>query len=276
MKSSPQAGPNAFHLTEAKLKALSHLSQFFCLSSADLALLSYGQITPSALRSMRRTISLLEKEGLVDWRGLIPRIRRRGSPSFIYGLTNKGVLKVEDEGLSTPATKIFKPNSDNLLPHEYEITRFHLHVDRLCREHDLSLYWQQRDMKCTINPDALFAITDSKQPEGENTLYYFLEVEKTKPGNFKNGQSKLSRALAKYHSYYGSAQCHKEWVQFTKFRVIIILRNGERRSNLLETLGAKFRHQMFWLTTEPLFREDIGAKIFLTPKDRNAESYSLL
>lgn len=225
---------------------------------------------------MRRTISLLEKEGLVEWRGLIPRIRRRGSPPLIYGLTHKGVLKVKDEGLSTPATKIFKPNSDTLLPHEYEITRFHLYVERLCKDHGLPLYWQQRDMKCTINPDALFAITDPRKPEGENTLYYFLEVEKTKPGNFKNGQSKLMRALGKYYCYYGSDQCQKEWKQFTKFRVIIILRNEERRANLLEALGAKYKHRMLWLTTELLYRQDIGGKIFLTPKDYNTKSYSFL
>lgn len=225
---------------------------------------------------MRRTISLLEREGLVAWRGLIPRMRRRGSPPLVYGLTYKGVLKVEDEGMSTPATKVFKPNSDNLLPHEYEISLFHLHVERACRERGFSLYWQQRDLKRTVNPDALFAITDPRQPEGENTLYYFLEVEKTKPGNFKNGESKIMRNLTKYYSYFNTDQCEKEWVNFRKFRVTIITRNEERRRNLLKALSARHNHRMFWLTTEPSYREDIGGKIFLTPKDYGTESYSFI
>lgn len=274
MRSNHQEGQRTFHLTEAKLKALSHISQFFCLTCQDLAFLSYGEISPSVLRSMRRTISLLEKEGLVEWRGLIPRIRRRGSPPLVYGLTYKGILKVKDEGLSTPATKVFKPNSDNLLPHEYEITLFHLYVERVCKEHGLSLYWRQRDTKCTINPDALFAITDPKKPEGENTLYYFLEVEKTKPGNFRDGQSKITRNLAKYYSYFDTDQCEKEWVNFRKFRVTIVVRNDERRRNLLTALRARYSHRMFWVTTEHLYREDIGGRIFLTPRDCNTESYS--
>src|SRR6266849_605701 len=92
--------PKTFHLTETKLRALSLLSRFFCLTCHDLALLAYGNTTPSALRSTRRTIFLLEQEGLVEWRGLISRIRRRGSPPLVYGLSYKGVLKAEDEGLS--------------------------------------------------------------------------------------------------------------------------------------------------------------------------------
>src|SRR3989442_5803512 len=117
MTSNRQEGRQTFHLTEAKLKALTHLSRFFCLTCQDLAFLSYGHTTPSTLRSTRRTILLLEGERLLQWRALIPRVRRRGSPPLVYGLTNKGVLKVPDEGLLTPATKIFKPNSDKLLPH---------------------------------------------------------------------------------------------------------------------------------------------------------------
>jgi len=216
---------------------------------------------------MRRTISLLEKEGLVAWRGLIPRIRRRGSPPLVYGLTYKGVLKVEDEGLSTPATKVFKPNSDNLLPHEYEISLFHLSIERACKEHGWALYWRQRDMKRTINPDALFAITDPRQPEGENTLYYFLEMEKTKPGNFKNGESKIMRNLANYYAYFNSDQCEKEWVNFRKFRVTIVVRNEERRRNLLRALSARYNHRMFWITTEGLYKQQIWGEIFQTPRD---------
>src|SRR5882762_8911057 len=128
-KSSRQAARSrTFHLTNAKVKALSGLAEFFCLSQRDLAELSYDAITPSSARAMRRTMSLLEAEKLTDWRPLAPRTRKRGSVPIIYGLTNKGVALIQDEGLSTPATKVFKPNSDTLLPHEYEISVFHRHL----------------------------------------------------------------------------------------------------------------------------------------------------
>ena len=48
---------------------------------------------------------------------------------------------------------------------------------------------------------------------------------------------KLKGSLGKYHAYYGSDQCRKEWEQFRKFRVMIVLRNEERRRNLLTALG---------------------------------------
>ena len=33
---------------------------------------------------------------------------------------------------------------------------------------------------------------------------------------------------------------------------------------------------MFWLTTELLYKEDIGAAIFRTPKDLDSRAYSFL
>jgi len=219
---------------------------------------------------MRRTISLLEAEKLTDWRALAPRTRKRGSVPIIYGLTKKGVALVEEEGLSTTATKVFKPNSDTLLPHEYEISVFHLRLKALCEQRGWKLYWQQRDLKCRVNPDALIGITDEKR----NTWWYFLEIEKTKPGNFRNGESKIMRNLRKYYAYFNTDQCEKEWGNFRKFRVIVVQRMQDRRANLLRALEAKCQHRMFWLTTERSYREDIGGGIFLTPKDYNTESYS--
>jgi hypothetical protein len=242
------------------------------LCQRDLTALSYGKNTPSTERAMRRTVFLLEAEKLTDWRPLAPRTRKRGSVPIIYGLTPKGVALVTEEGLSTKATKVFKPNSDTLLPHEYEITAFHLHLKAFCETRGWKLYWQQRDLKCTVNPDALFGITDAQQ----NTWWHFLEIEKTKPGNFRNGQSKLMRNAGIYHSYFNTDLCEREWRNFRKFRVVIVQRNDERRTNLLRALEAKIKHRMFWLTTESKYREDIGSKIFLTPKDYQTESYAFI
>ena len=98
---NPQNRPaKVFRLTDEKVKALGSLAEFFCLSQRDLTVLSYGSCSPSAERTMRRSISLLAADGLTDWRALIPRIRKRGGVPTIWGLTKKGVAMVEQEGLS--------------------------------------------------------------------------------------------------------------------------------------------------------------------------------
>jgi hypothetical protein len=273
MKSSQAQAPRrTFHLTDAKLRAIKHLANFFCLSAKDLCLLAYGKFDPTTRAMVNRTVRLLEDEGYVDWRKLASHIRRSGNEPLIYGLTKKGVELAEEESLTGPATKIFKPNSDNLLPHEYEITQFHLALHFLCEKHGWKLYWQQSDLKCGVNPDAMFRITK----ENGERFYFFLEIEKTKPGGWKNGESKIMRNIGKYYAYYDTDKCEKEWADFRKFRVIITLRNDERRENLLEEIATRYKNRMFWLTTEPAYKQDIGAEIFLTPKDYPQRSYSFL
>jgi len=251
------------------VRVLSNLAEFFCLSQHDLTTLSYGKRTPSTERATRRTVFLLEAEKLTEWRPLAPRIRKRGSVPIIYGLSKKGLDLVVSENLSTAATKVFKPNSDTLLPHEYEISVFHRRLKELCEKYSWKLYWQQRDLKCSVNPDACFGITAER-----GTFWYFLEVEKTKPGGWKNGESKIMRHLGRYYGYFGSDRCEREWANFRKFRVIIVQRNEERRANLLRALAGKYPHRMFWLTTEDLYKKDIGAEIFKTPKDFDSACYS--
>jgi hypothetical protein len=101
-------------------------------------------------------------------------------------------------------------------------------------------------------------------------------VEKTKPGNFRDGESKIIRNLGKYYAYFDTDKCEKEWANFRKFRVIVTLRNDERRRNLLKELEGKYKNRMFWLTPEELFREDIGAAIFQTPRDFATTAYSII
>lgn len=220
---------------------------------------------------MRRTTDLLEAEGQVTWRMLANRIRRQGNQPLIFGLTKKGVALAEWEGFGTPAIKVFKPNSDSFLPHEHEITEFHFYLKQLCLERGWQIYWQQTDVKCTINPDAHFFIMNKR---GER-YHFFFEVEKTKPGAWKNGESKIMRNLKKYYDYFDSDACQKEWGDFRKFRVIILLRNDTRRANILKELAEKYKNRMFWLTTEPAYRENMGGEIFLTPKDYEKVAYSL-
>lgn len=221
---------------------------------------------------VNRTIGLLEAEGMVDWRKISSRIRKVGNEPSMYGLTAKGVKFADEWGFTYPSTKIFKPNSDILLPHEYEIPQFHLALHFLSEKRGWQLYWQQADLKCGVNPDAMFRITNEK---GER-FYFFLEIERSKPGAWKDGESSIMKKIANYYAYYDSDKCEKEWADFKKFRVIITLRNDERRANLLKEIASRYKNRMFWLTTEPAYKADISAEIFQTPKDFEQRSYSFL
>jgi hypothetical protein len=267
LSSPPRGNESQFRDTETKLKVLRAIAEFFCLSARDLAFLLYRDA--ENIRTVNRTLNLLGNQGLTDWRLLASPLRKRGTLPSIHGLTLKGSHKVEELGYTTQATKIFKTNSDTLLPHEYEISVFHLRLKELCDERGWELYWQQRDLRCSVNPDACFGITTQS-----GTFWYFLEMEKTKPGGWRSGESKITRNLTKYFGYFNSDACETEWANFRKFRVVVVQRNPNRRTNLLGALAPKHAHRMFWLTTEELFRENIGGTIFLTPKDYGSDGYA--
>jgi hypothetical protein len=199
--------------------------------------------------------------------------RESGGVTYVWGLSDKGVLSVQN---FHPNAKTFDEHSQRTLDHELEISWFHMALKKFCTKQKLILYWQQADIKRTVAPDALFAITDPVKPTGKNTLYYFLEIERAKIGHYKNGEPSIIRKLGKYHEYYGSDACQKEWATFRQYRVIVVQPTEQRRENLLRQLHETLNHRMFWLTTESLYRRDIGAAIFRTPKDADVRSYSFL
>lgn len=188
--------------------------------------------------------------------------------SHVYGLSDKGVHQY--------GGKTFDEHSERTLDHELEITYFHVAVNNLCEKQGWQLYWQQADLKTkTIHPDAYFAITDPQKPEGKNTNHFFLEVERSKVSQYKEGEPSVIRKLARYYSLFESKDCEKDW-GMKQFRVIVVQRTDERRRNLCHALQEKYKHRMFWLTTETLYKQDIGAETFLTPKDYQAKAYGFL
>lgn len=223
---------------------------------------------------MRRTLGLLRYEGLLNRLPYLDTELERGGITFVYGLSDKGIKTIGD---LTPAPgKTFDEHSQRTLDHELEISFFHIALKKFCAEKMLTLYWQQKDLKCTVNPDAYFAITDPTLPEGQNTFHYFLEIERAKLGSWKDGEPQILRKLGGYFDYYNSDDCHNEWKHFKRFRVIVVQRTDDKRKFLLSMLAEKYKHRMFWLTTEEFYKTDIGGKIFETPRDFAEESYSLI
>jgi Replication-relaxation len=207
---------------------------------------------------MRRTLSLLDQEGLVYRKGYLEEDRTRGGISNVWGLTDRGVKKLS---FDFPDAKTFDEHSTRTLSHELEISFFHIAAKTI----PLQLYWKQSDLKRLIHPDAYFAFTDPAKPDGKNTFHYFLEIEKG-----KKTLDDLLKKLGRYHELFiqDNDRCLKEW-GFKQFRVIVVQKNDIRRENLLKALAEKYPHRMFWLSTE----ED--PLIFKTPKDYTSTTYSL-
>jgi hypothetical protein len=155
------------------------------------------------------------------------------------------------------------------------LSYFRIALKKFAEKNGLTLYWRQSDLKHTIAPDALLALTDPKKPEGQNALHYFLEIERAKIGHYVDGEPSIMRKLAKYYAHYNTDQCEKEWEAFRLYRVIVIQRTEERRNYLLRELNGSLNHRMFWLASETGYKTDIGEEIFKTPKDYPEKSYSL-
>ena len=260
--------------TPTKQKVLELAAEFFCLPTRDAAELLRGRAaTRSDERSVRRTLSLLHRDGFLARLPLLAWGIERGGVGHVYGLSDKGVAHALRNGYSTPSTKTFDEHSLRTLDHEVEITAFHVALHRFCGERGLQYAWRQADLKRTVHPDALFTITDPRAPDRE--FCYFLEVERSKFGNYKNGEPQILRKLGAYYGYFNSTGCEKEW-GFRQYRVVIVQRTEARRAGLLTALEGRFPHRMFWLATEEACRKDIGGGIFKTPKDHAGRSYSFL
>ena len=255
-------------------RTLELLAEYFCLRTNDIAELLRGRV-PNAndKRSVRQTLTVLLKAGVVARLPYLDLDRVSGGVHYAWGLSDKGV---EFCKFLWPLAKTFDEHSQRTLDHELEISFFHIALKRFCEKNKLKLYWQQSDLKCTVSPDAMFGITDPAKPDGKNTLYYFLEMERAKIGHYRDGEPSIMRKLGKYYEYYGTDACEKEWQDFRQFRVIVVQRTHERRENLLKQLSKEYNHRMFWLTTEPEYKYEIGGDIFNTPKDYPNIGYSFL
>lgn len=253
-----------FRLTHTKRRTLELLSEYFCLRVKDAArLLRNREPTETDLRNFRRTLALLCKEQLAT---RLPYFDlSTEGVSYVYGLTARGVREY--------GGKRFDEHSARTLEHELEITFFHMRLQQFATQRSLKLRWYQADLKRgAVHPDALFALTDPSKSAGRNTHYFFLEIERAKIGNYRGGEPSISRKIAKYYQLFDTAGCETVW-GFRHFRVIVVLPTEERCGKLRKALQDEYRHQMFWLTAESLYKRDIGARIFVTPQDQEAPSY---
>ena len=262
------------HTNPTKRRLLELLAEFFCLRTNDAAQLLRDRIpTGSDARSVRRTLSILHRDGFLYRLPYLDPTAGRGGAMYVYGLSAKGVYHALQEGYATAATKTLDEHSIRTLDHELEITSFHIALRHLCSAGGLRYLWRQKDLKHTVHPDAFFCVADPANPG--KAFCYFLEIERAKLGNYRNGEPQILRKLRKYYGYFNSTDCEKEW-RFRQYRVVVVQRSEARREGLLKAMRQNCNHRMFWLTTELAYRADLGGRIFMTPKDDAPVAFSFL
>jgi len=272
---SPSKAPiSLLRPNRTKRRLLELCAEFFCLRTRDAAaLLRNRPPTRSDERSVRRTLAILHRDGFLYRAPLLDLDHERGGATYVHGLSAKGVNHALASGYATPATKTLDEHSWRTLDHELEITHFHLALHRLCTQMGLRHAWRQTGLKHTVHPDAVFNVADPAHPD--KAFCYFLEIERAKLGNYRNGEPQIFRKLRKYYAYFNSTDCEKEW-GFRQYRVVVVQQTDARREGLLKVLREKCSHRMFWLTTEAAYRADIGGEIFMTPKDDAPVAFSFL
>lgn len=215
------------------------------------------------------------EHGYINRRVVVAEIGRRSVPRYenVYWLSPAGVDLACDYGYCDEEFSGTPGKSLWTLAHDVAITDVHLAVEGFCRAHGWLLHWQQHALKRSVNPDALFALTNPGRPSDANTSYYFLEIERSRQGGYRDGRSILIRRLRHYADYQGSAACVRDWEWFSEFRVVIVVASESRQRNLLARLSAELPLGMFWVAVEG---SDLTAPAFLAPCDYESRAYSFL
>ena len=252
-------------LTDRRREALALVAEYHYLTTPDFyeLLAAEGE---HERRGIRRMLMLLARAGLVVRSRYT--IDRPSDPFLRYQHCYR-LSRAGREAVGRGQAAIEK--SPASLAHELGITAFHIALAKaLPATH--RLYWRQTDLKRSVNPDALFALTDTTKPRDGSTFYYFLEVERSRQGHYRGGESGLIAKLRRYADYRRSDQCRREWQHFSDFRVVVVLANAERRENLLRALGTRLPDRAIWTAAQEDIERNVGGAIFYAPTDPNGHS----
>jgi hypothetical protein len=262
-----------FRLTKQRKTVLDLLCRYTYLCTSHFYALVRAD-RDGAQRAVRRLLHDFWKRGYLVRRPVIDYDAPGPLPRYenVYWLSSPGVELLRDGDWFDGGLICTPEKSPHSLEHDVAITQFHLEVERFCNVNGWTAYWQQHHLKRTVNPDALFALTDPRRPEDESTLYYFLEMERSRRGSYRDGRSGLLRKLERYARYHGSEECFREWEWFDEFRVVIVVKNEMRKENLLALLSENLPEPAFWITIEG---SDLTSPVFFSPGDPIAR-YSFL
>ena len=252
-----------FRLTKQRKTILDLLRRYTYLRTAHFYSLVRAE-RDGAQRAVRRLLHDFWKRGYLVRRPVVDYEASGPFPRYenVYWLSSPGLELMQDCGYFDEGLMCTSEKSPHSLEHDIAITDFHLAVDRFCVASGWTLYWQQHGLKRTVNPDAFFALTDPRRSEDDSTAYHFLEMERSRQGSYRDGQSGLLRKLERYKDYHGSEACLREWEWFDEFHVVIVVKNQVRKENLLALLAEDLPEPAFWITVQG---SDLTSPVFLSP-----------
>src|ERR1039458_6199691 len=143
----PKACSKLFYPTALKQQVLENLANFYALTVKDLVELIYPTPNQTHEASVRRCLSALDRDGLVN------RINYRpddypgyGTLPLACGLTFQGLCWTHENCAWTDPKELIKDHSPLTLEHEIKRARFHTKVVGMCEQHRLELFWKKTDL----------------------------------------------------------------------------------------------------------------------------------
>ena len=263
-----------FYLKEADRDIFQWLAGYQYLEPPHVAMLSGRNII-----SVRRRLRQLHEHGLLD-------CIARPFSSHVYMLSGRGISLARELGLADEHARSNPEKSELTLAHDLFLTRFHLTLHMATKAAGgLFVYWEQRRTvlqdavytsrdRLSVNPDALFALKDDAKGADQNTSYFFLEYERTRPhshGKYATGDSNFIRKARGFLAYHDNGR-HTQRYKIHNFRVLTVTPTRERAENLCRNMvEADLAFKRFWFTDESHISlerpAEILRKIFFTPKD---------
>ena len=271
-----------FYFKETDQDIIRWAAEYHYLQPLHLQLLSGRHII-----AVRRRLRQLHEQGLLT-RTTVPFARNAPvwSPpdQYVYSLSRKGLTLARELGYADDHARYNHEKSEALLPHDLFLTTFHLAL-RLATEAAGTLhltYWEQRRAvlqdsvqagydRYSVNPDALFFLRDDTEPQGQNTTYFFLEYERSRPSGHQQGESNFIRKMRGFFEYHRTGGDARRW-GIPNFYVITLTPTRERAQNLCQAMGEReLGFKRFWFTDAghvSLERPtEILENIFFTPRD---------
>lgn len=270
--------PRARRVTELRREILEALDRFVFASRPQLyrILEKRGEGKRETWeRAVRRALDLMERAGYITHGAVYEdnsASRQQVIRRWIHYLTKKGAAAI-----AAGKVPYYQRKPASLL-HEEAITEFHMGLERALKSHPLlKLHWLQKDIRKDTNPDAIFGIENTTKPKAQSTYWFFLEIERCRPGNWKDGEDQKLRKLKRYAGYRRSGQLWVDWPFIGDFRVIFREETTERMMNLLKKLAGVLPHRFIWITSKDfLMEKGLLGNAFYAPSDFQERSNSIL
>lgn len=270
-----------FYFKQSDLDLLRSLADFHFLEPDHFQKLSSRNII-----SIRRRLRQMFERGYLE-RLKVPLEHEKGiyRLTSVYYLAPRGLDLARQYGLADQDHRHNSEKKIRLIEHDLQISNFHLCLQLACQNGNLELIsWEQRravlqdsvqskNERLSVNPDALFALTNKDKPAEQNTNYFFLEMVLARESKYENKESYFVRKMRAYFEY-AKQNRHRERWGIPNFRVITIVPTYQRAVNLCSKLReVELNFKRFWFTDFSRYSlqrpEGILERIFITPKDHD-------